>query len=96
MTLKHRSDNPHVGHERALQLEGAPKPRKNPKVQRAQAERSALCRSEIACAVADAYIELNKHEHGSPGYIDALYLLDRATERLEQATRTSPLRKVLP
>lgn len=89
--FKHRSDNPHVGHERALQLEDAPKPRKKPKAQRAaaqQAEHDLLCQSEIACDLADAYVELEK-----TGSLRAKLALGVNLQRLERATRASKLRK---
>jgi len=53
------------------------------------AETAALCQSEIACAVADAW---QTHRHFMMGRT-ALY---DALNRLEEATRSSSLRKAKP
>lgn len=58
-------------------------------------ERQNLSASEIACAVADAFVLVDTE--GSPEAKAILILeLDRLTRRLEAATRGSALRKVRP
>jgi hypothetical protein len=63
-------------------------------------ESDALCASEIACAVADAWIVLGRSGWAAVlrGVVrtEKAAALGAALNRLELATRSSPLRKVRP